>query len=122
MDFLKKALAKAHEAAQERPLEVQIKACRDFIGRSEQRLARLEADQQAETALLTEGRSTMSLLESQQSEAPGVTELEQRITAATRIRKNQSGAQTVVFCWTTFHQCPTTCKRSKVGRVAAIAS
>ena len=80
VDFLKKALAKAHEAARERPLEIQIKECREFITRSEQRLARLEADRQAEVALLTEGKSRLSRLESQQSEAPrqqpepGVTE------------------------------------------------
>ena len=60
VDFLEKALAKAHEAARERPLEVQIKECREFISRSEQRLVRLEADRQAELALLTEGRSRLS--------------------------------------------------------------
>ena len=87
VDFLKKALTKAHEVARERPLEVQIKECREFISRSEQRLARLEADRQAELALLTEGKSRLSRLESQHLEAPrqqpkpGVTELEQRIQA-----------------------------------------
>ena len=65
VDFLKKALVKAHEAVRERPLEVQIKECQEFISRSEQRLARLEADRQAELALLTEGRSRLSRLESQ---------------------------------------------------------
>ena len=90
MDFLKKALSKAHEAARERPLEVQIKECREFISHSEQRLARLEADRQAELALLTEGRSRLSRLESQQLEAPrqqsepGMTELEQRIQTPVR--------------------------------------
>ena len=90
VDFLKKALAKAHEVARERPLEVQIKECREFISRSEQRVARLEADQQAELALLTEGKSRLSRLESQQLEAPrqqpepGVTELEQRNQALVR--------------------------------------
>ena len=33
VDFLKKALAKAHEAGRERPLQIQIKECREFISR-----------------------------------------------------------------------------------------
>ena len=131
VDFLKKAVAKAHEAARKRPLEVQIKECREFVS-SEQRF--LEADRQAELALLTEGKSRLSRLESQQLEAPrqqpepGVTELEQRIQALVRecdalraaatqgcIRKNQSGAQKGAPRWTTFHQCPTMCQMWKGG-------
>ena len=34
-DCLQRALAKAREAAWERPLEVQIKECREFINRAE---------------------------------------------------------------------------------------
>ena len=96
VDFMKKALAKAHEAARERPLKVQIKECREIISRSEQRLARLEADRQAELALLTEGRSRLSRLESQQLEAPrqqpepGVTELEHRIQALVRVTSGKT--------------------------------
>ena len=128
--FLEEGTRQAHEVARERPLEVQIKECREFISRSEQRLARLEADRQA-LAQLTERRSRLSRLESQQLEAPqpepGV-KLEQRIqvfvrecdalrAAATPVlhQENQSGAQKGAPRWTTFHQCPTMCKMWKGG-------
>ena len=60
---LQRALAKAREVAQERPLEVQIKECREFISRAEHRLAKLEAESVAETTTLEEGRARLSRLE-----------------------------------------------------------
>ena len=48
VDCLQRALAKAREAVQERPLEVQIKECREFTSRAEHRVAKLEAHVVAE--------------------------------------------------------------------------
>ena len=52
-----------------RPLEVQIKECREFISRAEHRVAKLEADVVAEKTMLEEGRARLSRLE-QQSQGP----------------------------------------------------
>ena len=42
VDCLQRALAKAQEAARERPLEIQMKECREFISRAEHRVAKLQ--------------------------------------------------------------------------------
>ena len=60
VDCLQRALAKARQAARERPLEVQIKECREFISRAEHRVAKLEADVVAEKTMLEEGRARLS--------------------------------------------------------------
>ena len=49
VDCLQRALANTREAARERPLEVHIKECREFLRRAEHRVAKLEADLVAET-------------------------------------------------------------------------
>ena len=92
VDCLQRALAKAREAARERPLEVQIKECREFISRAEHRVVKLEADVVAEKTMLEEGRARLSQLE-QQSQVPlpvhppsRVAELEQQITALVQER------------------------------------
>ena len=60
---LKQALKKARELAQELPIDVQITQCKEFIERSEKRLAKIEAERIAETKLLEEGRARLVRLE-----------------------------------------------------------
>ena len=85
-----RALAKAKEVAWERPLEVQIKECREFISRAEHRVAKLEADLVAETTMLKEGRARLSRLEQTMAPPPPppsrVAELEQQINALVQER------------------------------------
>ena len=57
------ALSQARTAAQELPVDVQISKCKEFIERSEKRLAKLEAERRAKTELLPEGRAWLSRLE-----------------------------------------------------------
>ena len=93
VDCLQRALAKAQEAARERPLEIQMKECREFMSRAEHRVVKLEADVMAEKNLLEEGRARLSRLE-QQSQAlrppvvpsSRVAELEQQINALVQER------------------------------------
>ena len=63
VDCLQRALAKAREAARERPLEVQIKECQEFTSWAEHRVAKLEED------VLAEGRARLSRL-GQQTQVP----------------------------------------------------
>ena len=60
---LKQALKKARELAQELPIDVQITQCKEFIERSEKRLAKMEAERIAEKKLLEEGRARLARLE-----------------------------------------------------------
>ena len=60
---LKQALKKARELAQELPIDVQITQCKEFIERSEKRLAKMEAERIAETKVLEEGRARLFRLE-----------------------------------------------------------
>ena len=93
VDCLQRALAKAQETARERPLEIQLKECREFISRAEHRVAKLEADAMAEKKLLEEGRARLSRLEQQSKALPPpvvpssrVAELEQQINALVQER------------------------------------
>ena len=52
---LKQVLMKARELAQELPIDIQITQCKEFIERSEKRLAKMEAERIAETKLLAHG-------------------------------------------------------------------
>ena len=56
VDCLQRALAKAQEAAWERPLEVQIKECREFINRAEHRVAKLEQQSQVPSPVVPSSR------------------------------------------------------------------
>ena len=57
VDYLRDALKKARQAAQERPLTSQMTECRRFIERSERRLEKINAEREAETVQLEEARN-----------------------------------------------------------------
>ena len=59
------ALDRARVAAQEKPLTEQIADCKGFVERAQKRLVKLEAERDAENALLEEGRARLARLEAQ---------------------------------------------------------
>ena len=65
VDYLRDALKKARQAAQERPLTSQMTECRRFIERSERRLEKINAEREAETVQLEEARNRLTRLEAQ---------------------------------------------------------
>ena len=65
VDAIKIALDRARVAAQEIPLTEQIADCNGFVERAQKRLVKLEAERDAENALLEEGRARLALLEAQ---------------------------------------------------------
>ena len=73
VDYLRDALKKARQAAQERPLTSQMTECRRFIERSERRLEKINAEREAETVQLEEARNRLTRLQAAAvpSEVPG---------------------------------------------------
>ena len=67
IEGLKSALKKAREAAREPPLEKQISECKEFIERSQKRIA-------AETVLLEDARQRLARLEQRVAAVPTVPE------------------------------------------------
>ena len=69
MDRLEKAVEALGDydgpelAGLKEPIDVQITQCKEFIERSEKRLAKIEAERIAETKLLEEGRAWLFCLE-----------------------------------------------------------
>ena len=70
VDYLRDALKKARQAAQERPLTSQMTECRRFIERSERRLEKINAEREAETVQLEEARNRLSRLEAHAAALP----------------------------------------------------
>ena len=69
-DMLQEALKRARPSAQERPLANQISECTRFIERSTHRLAKIDAEREAEVAALEEARSRLARLEAQSKMSP----------------------------------------------------
>ena len=65
VDAIRIALDRARVAAQEKPLTEQIADCKGFVERAQRRLIKLEAERDAENALLEEGRARLARLEAQ---------------------------------------------------------
>ena len=65
VDAIKTALDRARVAAQEKPLTEQIAECKGFVERAQRRLSKLEAERDAENALLEEGRARLARLQAQ---------------------------------------------------------
>ena len=65
VDAIKIASDRARVAAQEKPLTEQIADCKGFVERAQKRLVKLEAERDAENALLEEGRARLARLEAQ---------------------------------------------------------
>ena len=63
--MLQEALKRVRQAAQERPLANQFSECTRFIERSTHRLAKIDAEREAEVAGLEEARSRLARLEVQ---------------------------------------------------------
>ena len=62
---IKTALDRARVAAQEKPLTEQIAEWKGFVERAQRRLSKLEAERDAENALLEEGRARLARLQAQ---------------------------------------------------------
>ena len=71
-DMLQETLKRARQSAQERPLANQISECTRFIERSTHRLAKIDAEREAEVAALEEARSRLVRLEAQSTMCPDV--------------------------------------------------
>ena len=69
-DMLQEALKRARQSAQERPLANQISECTRFIERATHRVAKIDAEREAEVAALEEARSRLSRLEAQSKMCP----------------------------------------------------
>ena len=65
VDAIGIALDRARVAAQEKPLTEQIADCKGFVERAQRGLVKLEAERDAENALLEEGRARLARLEAQ---------------------------------------------------------
>ena len=75
VDALRSALSKAKQAAQERPLKVQLAQTDAFVERSRQRIKKLEEERDAEVELLNAALQRQARLQEQVAAEPATTEV-----------------------------------------------